>query len=169
MATNLKQFDSVGGFSVDKTTFTDENLNVKNVNSFELKNSEFVDSHRTNYILRGLNTSILALDNVGTQIILPNETINFITGHLIATNTTGGGHYSLKIESTVTCDSIGTVQLLSSLTTIIKDSIPSGQTWSINPFGGGGANRFSYSVTRAGTTDTIKWLAAVDVISILWT
>jgi hypothetical protein len=169
MSTNLEQFDSVGGFSVDKTTLADQNLNVKNVNSFEIKNSEFVDSHRTNYILRGLNTSILALDNVASQIVLPNETINFITGHIIATNTTGGGHYSLKIESTVTCDSIGTVQLLSSLTTIIKDSIPSGQSWIINPFDGGGANRFSYSATRAGTTDTIKWLAAVDVISILWT
>lgn len=168
MATNLKQFDSVGGFSVDKTTLADENLNIKNVNSFEIKNSEFVDSHRTNYILRGLNTSILSLDSVGTQILLPNETINFITGHIIATNTTGGGHYSLKIESVVTSDSIGTIQILSSLTTIIKDSVPSGQSWGVDPFSGGGANRFSYSVSRAGTTDTIKWLSAVDVISILW-
>jgi hypothetical protein len=169
MATNLKQFDSVGGFSVDKTTLIDQNLNISNVNTLELKNSEFVDSHRTNYILRGLNTSILSLDNVESQIILPSETINFITGHIIATNTTGGGHYSLKIESTVTCNETGNVQLLSSLTTIIKDSVPSGQLWSINPFDSGSANRFSYSVTRAGTTDTIKWLAAVDVISILWT
>jgi hypothetical protein len=168
MATNLKQFDSVGGFSVDKTTLTDENLNVKNVNTLELKNSEFTDSHRTNYILRGLNTAILALDGTGSQLILPNETINFVTAHIIGTKTNGGAHYSLKIESTVTCDSVGTVQLLSSLTTIIKDSISSGETWTVIPFDGGATNRFSYSVTRAGTTDTIKWIAAVDVISILW-
>jgi hypothetical protein len=169
MSINLQQFDSVGGFSVDKTVVTDENLNVKNINTLELKNSEFVDSTRTNYIIRGVNTSILSLNTTGSQIIIPSQTINFITSHIIATNTLGSGHYSLKIESTVTCNEVGDVQLLSSLTTIIKDSIPSGQTWSVDPFDTGSANRFSYSTTRAGTTDTIKWIAAVDVISILWT
>jgi hypothetical protein len=169
MSINLEKFDSVGGFSVDKTVVADENLNVKNINTFELKNSEFADSVRTNYIIRGVNTAILSLDTTGSQIIIPNQTINFITAHIIGTNTFGGGHYSLKIESTVTCNEIGDVQLLSSLTTIIKDSVPSGQTWSVVPFDTGSTNRFSYSTTRAGTTDTIKWIAAVDVISILWT
>lgn len=168
MATNLKEFDSVGGFSVDKTTIVNDTKDIKNVNSLEIKNSNYTDSSRTQYILRGLNTSILSLNDTGSQIILPNSTINFITAHIIGVNSTGGGHYSVKIESNVTCNSVGDVQELSSMNTIIKDSIPENQSWLVSTFDGGAANRFSYSVTRAGTTDTIKWIATVDVISILW-
>lgn len=168
MATNLKEFDSVGGFSVDKTTVINNTKDVKNVNTLELKNSNFTDSSRTQYILRGLNTAILSLDDVGSQIILPNSTVNFITAHIIGVNNNGGGHYSIKIESNVTCNAVGDVQQLSNMTTVIKDSVPEGQTWLAEAFDGGAANRFSYSVTRAGTTDTIKWIATVDVISILW-
>jgi hypothetical protein len=168
MATNLKEFDSVGGFSIDKTTIVNNTKDVKNVNTLELKNSNFSDSSRTQYILRGLNTSILSLDNTDSQIILPNNTVNFITAHVIGVNTTGGGHYSVKIESNVTCNAVGNVQELSGMSTIIKDSVPEGQSWLVSSFDGGAANRFSYSVTRAGTTDTIKWIATVDVVSILW-
>lgn len=168
MANNLKEFDSVGGFSIDNTTVINSTKDLKNVNSIELKNSNYLDSSRTQYILRGVNTAILSLDDSGTQIILPNNTINFITAHIIGVNSTGGGHYSVKIESNVTCNGVGDVQELSSMNTIIKDSIPESQSWSVSSFDGGAANRFSYSVTRAGTTNTIKWVATVDVISILW-
>jgi hypothetical protein len=168
MAINLKEFDSVGGFSVDKTTVINNLKDVKNVNTLELKNSQFTDSTRTQYILRGTNTSILGLDAIGTQIILPNNTVSFITAHIIGVNTSGGAHYSVKIESTVTCNEVGDVQVLSSLTTIIKDSIPSGQTWTVETYDGGAANRFSYSAVRAGTVETIKWLSTVDVVNISW-
>lgn len=83
-------------------------------------------------------------------------------------NDSGGGIYSLKIEDTAICNSVGDVQVLSSLTTIIRDSIPTGQTWSIVSYDSGAANRFSYSAVRGGTTATIKWIAAVDVISVTW-
>ncbi len=168
MATNLKEFDSVGGFSVDKTTVINNLKDVKNVNTLELKNSQFSDSTRTQYILRGTNTAILGTDDIGTQILLPSQTINFITAHIIGVNSSGGGNYSTKIESIATCDISGNVQVLSSMNTIIKDSIPSGQSWSITTYDSGSANRFSYSAVRAGTTDTIKWVATVDVISIVW-
>lgn len=168
MATNLKQFDSVGGFSVDNTTVINNLKDIKNVNTLELKNSEFTDSTKTQYILRGTNTAILGTDAIGSQIILPSQTINFITGHIIGVSSNGGAHYSLKIESIVSCNEVGDVQVLSGLTTIIKDSVPESQNWSVDTYDGGAANRFSYSVTRAGTTDTIKWISTVDVISILW-
>ena len=53
------------------------------------------------------------------------------------------------------------------MTTIIKDDIPDGQTWSIDPLGG--TNNFSYNTVRAGTTNTIKWIAHTKVVSIDWT
>ena len=52
------------------------------------------------------------------------------------------------------------------MNTVIKDDIPAGQTWSIEPLGA--TNRFSYSTTRAGTTNVIKWVVSTQVISIEW-
>ena len=55
---------------------------------------------------------------------------------------------------------------MSTMETIIKDDIPSGQTWSITPVGA--ANRFSYSTIRAGTTLDIKWAVSTQVTSLEW-
>lgn len=169
MATNLKTLDSVGGFSVNNTTLISDENDIKNANSLEVKNSFYQDSSTSYYILRGLNTSILSIDDIGTQIILPSNTINFITANIVAVNDTGGGHLSLKIESAVSVGSTGSVQELSSMSTIIKDSIPVGQSWTIEPFDSGSANRYSYTTVRAGTTTIIKWIAYVKVVSIAWT
>ena len=165
MATTREKFDSVGGFSIDKTTVVDELRNAKDLNTLEIKNSFYSDSRNSHFILRGLNTAVLQLDDVGSQIVIDSNTINFVTGHIIAVNPQGTV-YSTKIESTVFADASGNVSVLSSMETTIKDDIPDGQTWSISPLGG--ANRFSYSTTRAGTTNTIKWIASTQVISIDW-
>ena len=165
MATELEKFDSTGGFSIDKTTVVDELRNAKDLNSLEVKNSFYSDSSKINYILRGLNTAVLQLDNVGTQIPIGNSTLNFITGHVVAVNPTGVV-YAAKIESCAFADSVGLVSVLSSMTTVIKDDIPAGQTWDIQPLGATG--RFSYSTTRAGTTNVIKWVVSTEVVSIDW-
>lgn len=166
---NLKTLDSLGGFSVGNTTIVTSTNDVKNLNTLEIKNQIFTDSSNTTYILRGLNTSVLGIDEVGEQIILPRNSINFITAHIIAVNNSGAGVKSLKFESVVTNDSAGFVQELSTMETLIKDSVPEGEDWSVVPFDTGSADRFSYSTIRAGTTNQIKWIASVQVVSIDWT
>ena len=165
MATTKEKFDSTGGFSIDKTIIVDELRNAKDLNSLEIKNSFYADSKVRNYILRGLNTSVLELDLVGSQIVIDNNTLNFITGHIIAVNPQGSV-YSAKLETALLADAIGNTNVLSSMRTVIKDDIPSGQTWGIDPLGS--ANRFSYSTIRAGTTNDIKWVVSTQVISIEW-
>ena len=166
MATNLKEFDSLGGFSIDQTTIVDKDRNAKDLNTIELKNSFYSDSKTTNYILRGANTTTLQLDDVGTTITLDNSTVNFITGHFLATNP-NGVVYSGKIESAVTVNAVGAVSLLSDMLTIIKHDVPTGESWEITPFSA--TNRFSYSVVRTGTTQIIKWIVSTQIISITWT
>ena len=165
MATTKEKFDSTGGFSIDKTVIVDELRNAKDFNTLEIKNSQFTDSKVSHYILRGLNTSVLELDTIGTQIAIENNTLNFITGHIIGVNPQGSV-YSAKIESTLFCDAAGATTVLSSMRTVIKDDIPSGQAWDIQPLGS--PNRFSYTTTRAGTTNNIKWAVSTQVISIEW-
>ena len=165
MATQIEKFDSKGGFSVGKTIVVDELRNAKDINTLELKNSNFTDSNTTRYILRGLNTSTLDLDGLGTKIPIANSTLNFITGNIIAVND-AGTVYAAKFETAVSCDGSGNVNVMSSFQTVIKDDIPSGETWDIVPTGG--TNNFSYNTTRAGTTSTIKWVSSTEVISIAW-
>ena len=165
MATNLKEFDSLGGFSINQTTVVDKNRNAKDLNTLEIKNAFYSDSKTTNYILRGANTTTLQLDDVGTTIPLENSTVNFITGNFLAVNP-NGVVYSGKIESAVTCSAVGAVSLLSDMLTIIKHDVPTGEEWEITPFSA--TNRFSYSTIRNGTTQTIKWIVSTQVISIAW-
>jgi hypothetical protein len=165
MATNLKEFDSLGGFSIDQTSVIDKDRNAKDLNTLEIKNSFYSDSKIKHYILRGLNTATLQLDDVGTTIPLDNSTVNFITGNFLAVNE-GGVVYSGKIESSVTCNSIGAVSVLSSMLTIIKHDVPVGESWDIDTFSA--TNRFSYSVVRTGTIQTIKWVVSTQVVSIAW-
>ena len=166
MATNLNNFDSLGGFSVGETTHIDKDHNAMSLNSIEIKNLFYTDSKTVNYILRGLNTATLQLDNVGTQITIDNNTVNFITGHFLGVNPSGVV-FTGKIESAVYCDAVGATQVLSSMLTIIKDDIPTAESWTIEPTTA--TNRFSYATVRTGTVQTIKWAVSTEVISIAWT
>lgn len=165
MATNLRKFESLGGFSVDETVHIDEQHNAMSLNSIEMKNQFYDDSKTTNYILRGANTATLQLDNVGTQITIDSNTVNFITGHFLGVNP-AGVVFTGKIESAVYCNAAGATSVLSSMLTIIKDDIPSSESWTIVPFTA--TNRFSYSTVRSGTVQTIKWVVSTEVISIAW-
>jgi hypothetical protein len=128
-------------------------------------NSFYTDSKTTNYILRGINTATLQLDDVGTSITIDNNTMNFITGHFIGVNP-AGVVYTGKIESAVYCSSVGAVNELSNMLTIIKHDVPSNESWTIESFTA--TNRFSYSTVRTGTVQTIKWAVSTEVISIAW-
>ena len=167
MATNLKQFDSAGGFSVDKNIIIDSNKNIIEANTIELKNLNYSDATKKSYILKGLNTSILSLDDQGTLITIPSSSLNFITSHVIGINDSGNSAYSLKIESCISCNSVGNVSTLSDLKTIIRDSIPTGETWSIVAKVSN-LNSYSYASVRSGTTSTIKWVVSTDVMTVFW-
>lgn len=165
MATNLKEFDSLGGFSVDQVSVIDKDRNAKDINTLEVKNRFYSDSKTSHYILRGINTATLQLDDVGTTITIEDSTINFITGHFLAVNPSGVV-YTGKIESSVLCDGTGLTTVQSSMLTIIKHDVPTGESWEIDTFSA--SNRFSYNVIRTGTTETIKWVVSTQVVSIAW-
>ena len=166
MASNLKNLDSVGGFSVDNTTIVNELKDIQNVNSLEVKNSFFSDGYTAHYIMRGVNSTILSLDDVASTIILPSDTINFIEASIIGVNDNASAHISQKLETVVQVDGTGSVSELSTMSTIIKDSVPVGQSFTVAPFTGGAANRYSYVTSRTGTTRSVKWSAYVKVVSI---
>lgn len=169
MASTLKTFDSFGGVSVDTVPVVDDLKNFKNVNSLEIKNSYFANARTTNYVLTGQDTGVLSLDNINGTITLRENSINFINTHIAAVNSTGVGVLTLKLESSISCDGSGSVTELSTMRTIIREGVPSGEDWDIDPYTGGSAYRFSYNTTKSGTGAVLKWFASVQVVSIDWT
>ena len=169
MASTLKPFDSTGGVSVDTTTVVDDKKNFKNINSLEIKNSSFSNARTTYYVLTGDDTSILNSDLVSGTIVLRSNSLNFINTHIAAVNSNGVGVLTLKLESAIRCDSSGVVSELSTMRTIIRDGVPSGEDWGIEPYVGGSAFRFSYTTTKSGTGAVVKWFASTEVVSIDWT
>lgn len=168
MAVFKKPIHSEGGFAVGPTTVFNELRDAQNINSLELQNSNFSESSRKSYIMRGTSTSTLTLDGASATVPLSNNTVNFITSWIVGVNPTGVGHYSKKIESTITCNSSGVVSVLSNLETILKDSIPLGQSWSVSINESPTANRYELNAVRTGTTDAIRWFAHIDVVKVLW-
>lgn len=169
MASTLKPFDSTGGVSVDTTTIVDDKKNFKNVNSLEIKNSAFSNARTTNYVLTGQDTSILTLDTISGTIVLRPNSLNFINTNIAAVNSTGVGVLSVKLESAIRCDAAGVVSELSTMRTIIRDGVPTGEDWDIDPYVGGSAYRFSYTTSKSGTGAVVKWFASAQVVSIDWT
>ena len=67
MATNLSNFDSLGGFSVGETTHIDKDHNAMSLNSIEMKNLFYGDSKTVNYICL-LYTSPSPRDNLPSRM-----------------------------------------------------------------------------------------------------
>jgi len=167
MAIIKKPVHSEGGFAVGSTTVFNDTRDAQNINTLEIQNSNFSESSRKTYIMRGVSTTTLTLD--GSSVIpLTNSTMNFVTAWVVGVNPDGTGHYSTKIESVISCGSTGSVSILSNLTTILKDSVPSGQSWEVSVNELPGLNRYEIITTRTGTTAAIRWFAHVDVVKVLW-
>lgn len=168
MAVTLKKFDSLGGYSVSNEVVITENKDIQNVNTLQIKNNNFSDITKTNYILKGTSSQILELDNTAGKIILDGETINFITVHIVGTKADVSAVYSVKLETTVSCDISGNVSTLTTFTTVVRDDVPDGETWTIVPYDSGAAGEYSLNATVSGTTDSVKWVAAVEVLQASW-
>jgi hypothetical protein len=169
MPVDTKTFNSEGGFGVKQTTIISDNYDLQNVNSFELKNVNYTDIKKSEFILKALNTAILSKSNTENAYIqLENNTVNFITANVIGVGQNGIGIYSTKVETTVKCSSSGDVSTLASLTTILRDDVPSGQTWSVENYDTGNSGEFSFSVEANGATGVVKWISSIQVVSVSW-
>lgn len=169
MPVDTKTFNSEGGYGVKQTTIITDNYDLKNINSFELKNSNFTDINKSDFILKALNTAILSKSlTQNSYLILPNNTINFITADIVAVGQNGTGVYSIKLETTVRCASNGDVSSLASMETISRDDVPSNQSWSVTNYDQGNTNEFSFNVQANGATGVVKWVAHTQVVSVSW-
>jgi hypothetical protein len=169
MPVDTKTFNSEGGFGVKQTTIISDNYDLQNINSFELKNVNYTDVKKSDFILKANNTAILSKSsNQNEYIELQSNTINFITANIVAVGASGTGVYSTRIETTIRCATNGDVSTLSSMVSILRDDVPVGQTWTVENYDTGNAGEFSFDVAANGATGIVKWIAYVQVVSVSW-
>jgi hypothetical protein len=167
MAVTTSSFNSEGGFGVKETTILSDEYDLKNINSLSLQNTEYTDCVRTDFVLKGFDSAILSRTQSGNLFIpVERDTVNFATAHIIATNTSAVGTYSEKLEFAFSSNSSGVITTLSKLSTILKDNIPSQETWSIHVYDSGNADQVSLVSTVGGNATTVKWVAHVQLVSV---
>lgn len=168
MTVTTNSFNSEGGFGVKQTVIITEDYDVKNINSFSLQNTEYnSDCVRTDVILKGFDSSILSssqLQNI--YIPVERETINFLTANIIATNQNANGYYSLKLEATVSSNASGDITTLGKLFTVIRENVPSEETWSIDVYDSGNPDQLSLVTSVGAAATTVTWFAHVQIISV---
>lgn len=174
MAIQTEVLKSEGGFGVSNKVIISDAFDIQNANTLEVKNSEFTNCSRKDYVMRlqtnaSTPSGILSIRSASsTPLTLQTSSINFITGHVIGTNSNGSGYYAVKSETTVAVDALGAVTVVSELKTILKDSIPSGEGWTVNYYDSGSTNQFSYNVSQGSAAGTILWTAHVQVVTADW-
>jgi hypothetical protein len=164
MALINNPLDSSFGFSVNDVNVLNSTRDLQNINSVSIQNSNFSDIVKKDYILRGIDSGFLTLDGL-TILSLPSNSINFVDSKIIGINTDGSGYYSVKFESTITVSSVGDVIGRSLIKSIISDQVPSGQSWQVSEYDAGISNQYSFSTSRSGTPDSVKWTGYIQVIS----
>lgn len=168
MAVSTNSFNSEGGFGVKQTVVITEDYDIQNVNSFSLQNTEYSsDCVRTDFILKGFDSSILSASQLqNIYIPVQRETINFLTANIIATNENATGSYTLKLEATVSSNASGDISTLGKLFTVIKENVPSQETWSVDVYDSGNADQLSLVTSVGAAASTVTWFAHVQVISV---
>jgi len=172
MAKILKPFQSEGGFSVSEETIIDPNRNLVDVNTIKLSNSENATGYKYEYI------SFADVSTTGAQILnpefqVPENTIIFANTFLMGTtnyDALGNGpedfEYALELKVVILSDGSNNLTLSATQKNVIKENIPSVDSWLVDPHINNTQNTFSYQVdflTTSGLTPTIKWVGKTDL------
>jgi hypothetical protein len=167
MAVTTSSFNSEGGFGVKETTILSDEYDLKNINSLSLQNTEYTDCVRTDFVLKGFDSAVLSRTQNGNLFIpVERDTVNFVTAHIIASNASAVGTYSEKLEFSFLSNASGIITTLAKLSTILKDDIPSQESWSIDVYDSGNNDQVSLVSTVGGNSTTVKWVAHLQLVSV---
>lgn len=167
MAVTTTSFNSEGGFGVKQTLIITEDYDVKNINTFSLQNTEYTDCVRTDFILKGFDSALLSRSQQQNLFIpVERNTVNFITAHIVATNVSATGSYSVKLETVVSSNASGDISTLGKLFTVIRENIPAEETWQIDVYDTGNPDQLTFTTTVGANASIVKWVAHVQLVSV---
>ncbi len=171
----VKNFSSVGGYSVAATEVMNTDRALKNISAMHMVSNHFTDANKDIFILKrqtdaANNTMDLSLD--GTTPLatntppLANDSVAFASGTIFGQETTNNIYvYAVKFDIVITTSSTGTPTVASERKIIVRNNPPGQETWNVVPSAItiGGAPFFTFQASSVTTTSTVKWVGNLEL------
>ena len=171
----VKNFSSVGGYSVAATEVMNTDRALKNISAMHMVSNHFTDANKDIFILKrqtdaANNTMDLSLD--GTTPLatntppLVNDSVAFASGTIFGQETSNNTYvYAAKFDIVITTSSTGTPTVASERKIIVRNNPPGQETWNVVPSAItiGGAPFFTFLVSSVTTTSTVKWIGNLEL------
>ena len=171
----VKNFSSVGGYSVAATEVMNTDRALKNISAMHMVSNHFTDANKDIFILKrqtdaANNTMDLSLD--GTTPLatntppLVNDSVAFASGTIFGQETSNNTYvYAAKFDIVITTSSTGTPTVASERKIIVRNNPPGQETWNVVPSAItiGGAPFFTFQVSSVTTTSTVKWVGNLEL------
>ena len=171
----VKNFSSVGGYSVAATEVMNTDRALKNSSAMHMVSNHFTDANKDIFILKrqtdaANNTMDLSLD--GTTPLatntppLVNDSVAFASGTIFGQETSNNTYvYAAKFDIVITTSSTGTPTVASERKIIVRNNPPGQETWNVVPSAItiGGAPFFTFQVSSVTTTSTVKWIGNLEL------
>ena len=171
----VKNFSSIGGFSVGQTEIINTAFELKNVSAIHMVSDNFADATHDKYLMKRVtdaanNTLQLTLD--GTTALSTNsaalaaDRVSFIKARVFGQETTNNSSvYATKYDVIVNTANDGTPSITAQYENIIKNSPPGQEDWSVTPdaFQIGNDPYFTFEVKSVTTNSIVKWIVILDI------
>ena len=171
----VKNFSSIGGYSVASTEVLDTARALKNISQMHMVSDHFTDANKDIFILKrqtdaANNTMQLSLDGTTPLITntppLANDSVAFASGTIFGQETTNNTYvYAVKFDLVITTSSSGTPTVASERKIIVRNNPPGQEAWNVVPAAItiGAAPYFTFQVSSVTTSSTVKWIGNLDL------
>jgi hypothetical protein len=171
----VKNFSSIGGYSVASTEVLNTSRALKNISAMHMVSDHFTDANKDIFILKrqtdaANNTMQLSLD--GTTPLSTNtpplvaDSVAFASGTIFGQETSNNTYvYAAKFDLVITTTSGGLPTVASQRKIIVRNNPPGQETWNVVPTAIqiGGLPFFTFQVSSVTTTSTVKWVGNLEL------
>ena len=171
----VKNFSSIGGYSVDATEVMDTDRALKNISAMHMVSNHFVDANKDIFILKrqtdaANNTMDMSLDgttplNTNTPP-LANDSVAFASGTIFGQEASNNTYvYAVKFDLVITTTVGGLPTVASERKIIVRNNPPGQETWNVVPaaINIGAAPFFTFQVSSVTTSSTVKWVGNLEL------
>ena len=171
----VKNFSSIGGYSVAATEVLDTSRALKNISQMHMVSDHFTDANKDIFILKrqtdsANNTMDMSLDGTTPLVTntppLANDSVAFASGTIFGQEASNNTYvYAVKFDLVITTSSSGTPTVASERKIIVRNNPPGQETWNVVPSAItiGGAPYFTFQASSVTTSSTVKWIGNLEL------
>ena len=171
----VKNFSSIGGYSVAATEVLDTSRALKNISQMHMVSSHFTDANKDIFILKrqtdaSNNTQQLSLDGLTPLATntppLAADSVAFASATIFGQEASNNTYvYAAKFDLVITTTAGGLPTIASATEVVIRNNPPGQETWNVVPTAIqiGAAPYFTFQVSSVTTSSTVKWVGNLEL------